>query len=69
MAAAPKPAGVKEVREFFDTPERPMTLPDMKGEWVKGGLTQQDRDEIAMGIGDGSLTYSDRQAPDLEPAA
>lgn len=49
MATSAKPAGVKEIREFFGTPERPMTLPDMKAEWVKGGLTRQDRDEIAMG--------------------
>jgi hypothetical protein len=60
---------LKAVKEYFNTPERPMTLTDMKAEWVKGGLTDADREEIAGGIRDGSLTYLDRQAPDLEPAA
>ena len=60
---------LKAVKEYFNTPERPMTLPDMKAEWVKGGLTDQDRAEIAEGIGDGSLTYPDRKVADLEPAA
>ena len=69
MAAAAKPAGVKEIKEFFGTDERPMGLAEMKAEWVKGGLTDQDRAEIAHGIGDGSLTYPDRKVADLEPAA
>jgi hypothetical protein len=69
MAAAAKPAGVKEIKEFFGTDERPMGLAEMKAEWVKGGLTDQDRAEIAQGIGDGSLTYPDRKVADLEPAA
>jgi hypothetical protein len=67
MATARKPAGVKEIKEFFHTDERPMRLPEMKAEWVNGGLTEQDRAEIAQGIGDGSLTYPDR--PDREMAA
>jgi hypothetical protein len=74
MATSAKPAGVKEIREYFGAPgvtgnQRDMTLPDMKNEWVKGGLTTEDRAEIAGGIGDGTLTYPDREAPDLEPAA
>jgi len=61
MAAAGKSAGVKEIKEFFGTLERPMGLTEMKAEWVHGGLTEQDRAEIAGGIGDGSLTYPDRE--------
>jgi len=67
MTAAAKPAGVKEIKEFFDSPERPMGLHEMKAEWVKGGLSEQDRAEIAGGIGDGTLTYPDRA--DREMAA
>jgi hypothetical protein len=48
---------LKAVKEFFG-----MGLAEMKGEWAKGGLTSQDREEIAGGIRDGSLTYPDREA-------
>ena len=51
---------MKEVREFFHTPERPMTLADMKREWVHE-LSPEEREEIALGIGDGSLTYPARE--------
>ena len=48
MATSAKPAGVKEIREFFDTPERPMTLPDMKSRVGQGRAHQagprRDRD-------------------------
>lgn len=68
MAADAKPAGVKDIQKFFDTPERPMGLADMKREWL--GLPEADRREIAMGIGDGSLAYPARQAgPDTEKVA
>lgn len=45
-------ATVKDVKEFFG-----MTLTEMKNEWVKGGLTAEDKEQIMVGIGNGSLTY------------
>ncbi len=63
------PATVKEVREFFNTPERKMDLPAMREEWLgkdaEGNvitdptkvLTKEDKEQILAGLGDGSLTY------------
>ena len=45
-------ATVKDVKEFFG-----MTLTEMKTEWVKGNLTDQDKKEILTGIGNETLTY------------
>lgn len=50
-------ATLKQVREFFDTPARPMALADFRKEWQNGGLTEQDKAEIRAGIGDGTLNY------------
>jgi hypothetical protein len=62
-------ATVKQVKEFFHTPERPMTLKEMKTEWMgkdetgqpntdpKVILTADDKAQILAGLGDGSLTY------------
>jgi hypothetical protein len=54
MAPTPAHSGLKAVKEFFG-----MDLPEMKAEWAKGGLSARDREEIAGGISDGSLTYPD----------
>ena len=45
-------AGVKEVKEFFG-----MGLAEMKAEWINGGLTDKDKNDILTGLGDGSLNY------------
>lgn len=45
-------ATVKEVKDFFG-----MDLPTMKKEWITGGLSDKDKDQIMTGIGDGTLTY------------
>jgi lipopolysaccharide biosynthesis regulator YciM len=63
-AEAAKEAGVKEVQQFFNSPgvtgeQRDMGLADMKREWLELALV--DRKEIQRGIGDGSLTYPQRQ--------
>lgn len=62
-------ASVKDVREFFNTPERPMTLKEMKTEWLGKDdlgtpltdpskiLTKEDKEQILAGLGDGTLTY------------
>lgn len=57
-------ATVKQVKEFFDTPERPMTLKEMKAEWIGSDesdptkkLTDEDKRQIMEGIGNGSLNY------------
>ena len=55
MAATTGQTDLKAVKEFFG-----MDLPDMKDEWPKGGLTSKDREQIAGGSGDSSLTYADR---------
>lgn len=58
-------AGVKEVQQFFNSPgvtgeQRDMGLADMKREWM--ALPVADRKEIQRGgLGDGSLTYPQRQ--------
>lgn len=51
MAVSP----LKLVREFFDTEKRPMTLVQMKAEWVP--MPEKDKQEIIQGLTDGSLTY------------
>jgi hypothetical protein len=51
---------VKLVKEFFG-----MSLPEMKSEWIQRDLaeidpkklTDKDKEELASGIGNGSLTY------------
>lgn len=48
-------ATVKTVREFFDSTARPMTLGDMKREWIP--MAKVDKDQILKGLSDGSLTY------------
>jgi hypothetical protein len=45
-------ASVKDVKEFFG-----MTLTQMKEEWVKGGLSDQDKKDILQGLSDETLTY------------
>lgn len=45
-------ATVKDVKEFFG-----MTLAEMKEEWIKGGLSDEDKNQIQEGIGNGTLTY------------
>lgn len=45
-------ATVKTVKEFFG-----MTMAEMKAEWIKGGLTDEDKAQILEGLGNGSLTY------------
>ena len=57
MAPTPAQSDLKAVREFFG-----MDLPEMKAEWAKGGLTSKDREQVAGGIRDGSLTYPDPEA-------
>jgi len=59
-----KEAGVREVQQFFNSPgvtgeQRDMGLADMKREWLE--LAPADRKEIQRGLGDGSLTYPQRQ--------
>jgi len=46
---------LKLVREYFNTPARPMTLADMKAEWIP--LPDADKAQIIAGLTDGSLTY------------
>jgi hypothetical protein len=60
---------VKQVREFFNVPERKMGLPEMKTEWIgkdENGipltnpnkvLTLEDKDQLLAGLADGTLTY------------
>jgi hypothetical protein len=58
-------ATVKQVKEYFDTTERPMKLAEMRIEWVAADLpighpqklTDEDKTQIMDGIGDGSFTY------------
>ena len=57
MAATTGQTDLKAIKEFFG-----LDLPDMKAEWAKGGLTSKDREQIAGGIHDGSLTYPDPEA-------
>ena len=45
-------ATIKDVKEYFG-----MSLPEMKKEWMQGGLTDKDKAELMQGIGDGTLTY------------
>lgn len=53
--AEPVPATLKEMREFFDTPERPMNGATFRQEFAE--LSTEDKLTIRAGIGDGSLTY------------
>lgn len=46
---------LKLVREFFDTPSRPMKISNMKDEWVP--LSDEDKAQILQGLTDGTLTY------------
>lgn len=48
--ATPKKATLKDVREYFG-----MKLPEMKSEWVP--MSQEDKDQILTGLGDGTETY------------
>ena len=48
-------ATLKEIREFFNSPDRPMTLSTLKVDW--NDLTEQDRTDLKAGIGNGTLTY------------
>lgn len=50
-----KDATVKDVREFFDTPGRRMTLADMKAEWIP--MSKEEKTQILKGLSDGTLTY------------
>ena len=57
-------ATVKQIKEFFHTPERPMTLKEMKTEWVgadetdpRKKLTDEDKAQLLEGLGNGTLTY------------
>jgi hypothetical protein len=45
-------ATLKDVAAFFEMP-----VGAFRDEWVKGGLTEQDKNEIKEGIGNGTLTY------------
>lgn len=45
-------ANIKVIKEFFA-----MGMAEFKREWVEGGLTDKDKEEIAEGIGNGTLTY------------
>jgi hypothetical protein len=49
-------ATVKDVKEFFG-----MTLGEMKDEWMGKGdgpkLSDQDKQDLMEGIGNGTLTY------------
>lgn len=45
-------ATIKDVKEFFG-----MNLSEMKAEWMQGGLTNQDKEDLMKGIGNGTLTY------------
>ena len=53
---ADRKATVKDVKEFFG-----MTLAEMKAEWMGKGngavLSDQDKQDILAGLGNGSLTY------------
>jgi hypothetical protein len=54
--ADPEKATPTEIREFFGTPT--VTLPELKAlKEDKNGNKLQDYDEIAYGIGRGTLTY------------
>lgn len=48
-------ATVKTVREFFNCDARPMTLADMKTEWIP--MDKASKDQILAGLSDGSLNY------------
>ena len=45
-------ATLKDVREFFG-----MTVGQFRDEWTKQRLTDQDKQEIREGIGNGTMTY------------
>ena len=46
---------LKLVREYFDTPARPMRLADMKTEWSP--LSAEEKAQIIGGLTDGTETY------------
>lgn len=56
----PSATPVKVVKEFFE-----MNLKEMKEEWIQADmptddprkLTAEDKEQLAEGIGNGSLTY------------
>lgn len=50
--AEERKATVKEVKDYFG-----MSLTEMKAEWVQGGLTAEDKEQIMTGIGNGTRTY------------
>lgn len=50
-----KLATLKEIREYFNTPARPMATTDMKKEWVP--LSAAEKLQFQKGLADGSLTY------------
>lgn len=45
-------ATLKDVREFFG-----MTVGQFRDEWTKQGLTEEDKEQIKAGIGNGTMTY------------
>lgn len=45
-------ATLKQIREFFDVPQRPMKLSDFRDEWQNGGLTDEDKAEIKALVGE-----------------
>jgi hypothetical protein len=45
-------ASVKDVKDYFG-----MDLTTFKKEWMQGGLSDQDKNDLMQGLGDGSLTY------------
>ena len=47
-----KKASLKEVRDFFG-----MTVPQMKAEWTQGGLSTTEKEQIQIGIANGTFTY------------
>lgn len=51
-------ANIKQVREFFDHPDRKLGLSEFKDDW--GQMTEQDKTDIKNGIGDGSFDYPKR---------
>jgi hypothetical protein len=52
------------IKNYFE-----MDLKEAKAELTsQGGLTREDKADLAQGIRDGSLTYPARTAPDREAA-
>lgn len=52
-------ASIKVITDFFK--KQGVTLKDWQTEWKD--LPEEDKEDLRMGLGDGSLTYPDRKKP------